>query len=76
MVTSTAGTRPLGARRSSSARTMFEEALASAGIRIDGADPWDLHVLDDRLYDRVDVERLGVAPLLGVVPREGGGRRG
>jgi hypothetical protein len=27
-------------------------------------------VLDDRVYDRVDVERLGV-PLLSVVPRAG-----
>jgi len=31
-----------------------------------------LTVLDDHLYDRVDVERLGVAPLLGVVPRPSG----
>ena len=39
-------------------------------------------LLDDRLYDRVDLERLELAPLLGVVPRapkkakNGEGRRG
>jgi uncharacterized protein involved in exopolysaccharide biosynthesis len=31
-----------------------------------------LTFLDDRLYDRVDVENLAVAPLLGVVPRADG----
>jgi uncharacterized protein involved in exopolysaccharide biosynthesis len=36
-----------------------------------------LALLDDRLYDRVDVEQLGVLPLLGVVPRAGKrGKRG
>ncbi len=31
-----------------------------------------LTLLDDRLYDRVDVDNLGIAPLLGVVPRVDG----
>ena len=26
-------------------------------------------MVDDRLYDRVDIEQLGLVPLLGVVPR-------
>jgi capsular polysaccharide biosynthesis protein len=29
-----------------------------------------LALLDDRLYDRVDVESLGAVPLLAVVPRK------
>jgi uncharacterized protein involved in exopolysaccharide biosynthesis len=35
-----------------------------------------LAILDDRLYDRVDVEKLGAAPLLAVVPRAPEVRRG
>jgi uncharacterized protein involved in exopolysaccharide biosynthesis len=35
-----------------------------------------LAILDDRLYDRVDVENLGVAQLLAVVPRPSEVRRG
>jgi protein tyrosine kinase modulator len=35
-----------------------------------------LALVDDRLYDRWDVERAGVVPLVGVVPREKGRRHG
>ncbi|HEX8952201.1 MAG TPA: hypothetical protein VF997_19525 [Polyangia bacterium] len=30
-----------------------------------------LAIVDDRIYDRDDVERLGMLPLIGVVPRQG-----
>jgi len=35
-----------------------------------------LAIVDDRLYDRVDIERLGLLPLLGVVPGESKVKRG
>jgi protein tyrosine kinase modulator len=34
-----------------------------------------LALLDDRVYDRVDIERLGILPLLGVVPRAGNDKK-
>jgi cyclopropane-fatty-acyl-phospholipid synthase len=34
-------------------RTHFERIVAPADIRIDGDRPWDVRVLDDRLYQRV-----------------------
>lgn len=34
-----------------------------------------LALVDDRLYDRVDVERMELLPLIGVVPRAAGGRK-
>jgi capsular polysaccharide biosynthesis protein len=33
-----------------------------------------LTILDDRIYDRLDLEALRLAPLLGVVPRADGKR--
>ena len=35
------------------AREMFGEILAGAGVRLDGPEPWDPQILDDRLYERV-----------------------
>lgn len=35
------------------ARRFVEGALARAGVRIDGPEPWDLEVRDDRLYARL-----------------------
>lgn len=35
------------------ARAIVERALATAGIRIDGPEPWDLQVHDPAFYDRV-----------------------
>jgi hypothetical protein len=43
------------------AATMVLSALFALGLAI----------LDDRIYDRDDVEQLGMLPLLGVVPRPG-----
>jgi cyclopropane-fatty-acyl-phospholipid synthase len=37
----------------SRSKNLLQEALAAAGIRIDGRDPWDIHVHDERFYDRV-----------------------
>jgi cyclopropane-fatty-acyl-phospholipid synthase len=45
--------RSLGDRRTASASATVEDVLASAEIQIDGPDPWDIQVLDDRFYDRV-----------------------
>ena len=39
--------------RSDSSRAIVEPLLGSAGIRIDGPDPWDVRVNDDRFYDRL-----------------------
>lgn len=38
---------------SAAGRTIVEPLLASAGIRIDGPNPWDLKVRDTRFYARV-----------------------
>lgn len=35
------------------ARHLVEDLLVQAGIQIDGDQPWDIKVHDDRLYDRV-----------------------
>jgi len=43
------------------AATMVLSALFALGLAI----------VDDRIYDRDDIERLGMLPLIGVVPREG-----
>lgn len=43
---------------------MMAAALLSAMLAL------GLALIDDRLYDAVDVERLGLLPLLGVVPKE------
>jgi cyclopropane-fatty-acyl-phospholipid synthase len=45
--------REQAAPRHSTSRRLLEEALQTAGIRIDGADPWDIHVNDAHFYDRV-----------------------
>ncbi len=34
-------------------RSIIDRHLSRAGIVIDGPNPWDIQVLDDRLYDRV-----------------------
>jgi len=34
-------------------RQFIEQLLSQAGIKINGPDPWDIQVLDDRLYARV-----------------------
>lgn len=34
-------------------KSLLQEALASAGIRIDGCDPWDIQVHNESFYDRV-----------------------
>jgi cyclopropane-fatty-acyl-phospholipid synthase len=39
--------------RPEASRAIVEPLLESAGIRIDGPNPWDLQVLDARFYDRV-----------------------
>ncbi|HEX8111147.1 MAG TPA: cyclopropane fatty acyl phospholipid synthase [Kofleriaceae bacterium] len=36
-----------------SAKRIVAELLGRAGVGTDGAQPWDLHVLDERLYGRV-----------------------
>jgi cyclopropane-fatty-acyl-phospholipid synthase len=41
------------AAASPSGRAIVDRVFAKAGIRIDGPNPWDLRVLDDRFYDRV-----------------------
>lgn len=42
-------------------KSMFEESLQKAGIAINGENPWDLQVKDERFYDRVLREgRLGL----------------
>ena len=38
---------------SRSARALVHQVLAQAGIRVDGDRPWDIHVADERFYDRV-----------------------
>lgn len=43
------------------AATMVLSALLALGLAL----------VDDRIYDRDDIERLGMLPLIGVVPREG-----
>src|SRR5689334_14955995 len=52
MVTSAVSRTPFVAR-GSRGRALLADAFASAGIKIDGPDPWDLQVLDDRFYERV-----------------------
>jgi cyclopropane-fatty-acyl-phospholipid synthase len=42
--------RAAGATRS---RAIVERILDGAGIRVDGPDPWDLQVRDERFFDRV-----------------------
>ncbi len=39
--------------RSSYSRRKIQALLASADIRIDGDRPWDMHVVNEQLYDRV-----------------------
>jgi cyclopropane-fatty-acyl-phospholipid synthase len=39
-------------------RSLIEKSLADADIRTDGARPWDVRVLDDRLWRRVAVRGL------------------
>ena len=55
-------------------RTQVVIAGAAASVALALILALILTVLDDRLYDRVDVESLKVAALLGVVPRADGGR--
>src|SRR3954464_4693929 len=43
----------LGALRSTSSRDILERAFDRAGIRVDGPNPWDLRVHDERFFDRV-----------------------
>lgn len=43
----------LAAPRQTGSRGIVEEILAAAGVRIDGPEPWDIQVRDDRFYDRV-----------------------
>lgn len=50
-------------------RTMIAGAGLAAAAMLSLMLAFALALLDDRLYDRVDVEKLGVLPLLGVVPR-------
>jgi len=38
-------------------RQMFADLLAAAGVTIDGPQPWDIQVRDERLYARVLRER-------------------
>ncbi len=34
-------------------KALFDEALSRAGIAIDGPNPWDIHVMDERFYARL-----------------------
>ena len=34
-------------------RKIVEQLLSTAGVRIDGPDPWDIQVRDERFYARV-----------------------
>ena len=44
---------PAAAPVSSSGRAIADEVLARAGIRVNGPDPWDIRVADERFYARV-----------------------
>jgi cyclopropane-fatty-acyl-phospholipid synthase len=45
----------------SSSRSVVERMLASVGVRLNGPDPWDIQVIDDRLHDRLLSQgRLGL----------------
>ncbi|MDR3640526.1 MAG: cyclopropane fatty acyl phospholipid synthase [Humidesulfovibrio sp.] len=37
----------------SESKSLFKGLLSQAGISVDGQNPWDIHVHDDRLYPRV-----------------------
>ena len=51
-------------------RTIIEPLLSTAGVRIDGPDPWDIQVRDEGFYGRVMKDgSLG----LGESYMEGGG---
>src|SRR5688572_3588050 len=49
----TATTKLLSSFDSSRARDVCIELLATAGITVDGSEPWDITVHDDRLWSRV-----------------------
>lgn len=49
-------------------RTVIAAAGVAVALLLALALALFLAIVDDRLYDRVDVERLGLLPLLGVVP--------
>ena len=50
-------------------RSLIAAVGAAASLVLGVVLALGLALLDDRLYDRIDVERLQVIPLLGVVPR-------
>src|SRR5690606_30453217 len=48
-----AATRRAWIMRTSRSRTRIEELLALAGVHVDGPEPHDIQVHDDRLYGRI-----------------------
>jgi cyclopropane-fatty-acyl-phospholipid synthase len=52
MTTASPQWRALTTRRATG-RAAVEDVLSAAGVRINGPDPWDLTVHDERFYDRV-----------------------
>lgn len=44
---------PRHVSRSSTSRAIVEDILSQGDIRVDGDRPWDIHVHDDRFYQRV-----------------------
>src|SRR4051812_11271586 len=48
-------------RRSSASWDLVERGFASVGVRLDGPNPWDLQILDERFADRlVSQGKLGL----------------
>lgn len=52
-------------------RTMIMAAGLAATMVLSALFALGLALVDDRIYDRDDIERLGLLPLIGVVPRAG-----